>query len=105
MTYLYETEAETRTNRILPVLQTAGWGVVETSRIREEMICPGRIQSGGKRGKGLSSDYVLTYKGHKLAVLEARRAGISHRDGVGQAKDYATRLSVTKRWRRLGKRH
>ncbi|SNS08811.1 type I restriction enzyme, R subunit [Antarctobacter heliothermus] len=56
------------------------------------MICPGRIQSGGKRGKGLSADYVLIHKGHKLAVLEAKRAGVSHRNGVGQAKDYATRL-------------
>ena len=87
-----ETEAETRTNRILPVLQAAGWGVVEGSRIREEMICPGRIMSGGKRGNGLKCDYVLTYRGHKLAVLEAKRAGISHREGIGQTKDYADRL-------------
>ncbi|TDE38498.1 EcoAI/FtnUII family type I restriction enzme subunit R [Antarcticimicrobium sediminis] len=87
-----ETEAETRTNRILPVLQAAGWGLIEGSRIREEVICPGRIQSGGTRGKGLSADYVLIHKGHKLAVLEAKRAGISHRNGVAQAKDYATRL-------------
>ncbi len=92
MVYDDETEAETRTNRILPVLQAAGWGVVDGSRIREEMICPGRIMSGGKRGKGLSSDYVLTYRGHKLAVLEAKRAGLSHREGIGQAKDYAGRL-------------
>lgn len=89
-----ETEAETRTNRILPVLQAAGWGVVEGSRIREEMVCPGRILSGGKRGKGLSCDYVLTYRGHKLAVLEAKRAGKSHREGIGQAKDYADRLGA-----------
>jgi type I restriction enzyme R subunit len=92
MTSLDETEAETRTNRILPVLQAAGWGLVEGSRIREELICPGRIQSGGTRGKSLSADYVLIHKGHKLAVLEAKRAGVSHRNGVGQAKDYATRL-------------
>ena len=58
------------------------------------MICPGRIQAGGKRGKGLSCDYVLFHKGQKLAVLEAKRAGLSHRDGVGQAKDYATRLGA-----------
>ncbi|MEX0953605.1 MAG: DEAD/DEAH box helicase family protein [Rhizobiaceae bacterium] len=89
-----ETEAETRTNRILPVLQAAGWGVVEGSRIREELICPGRIQTGGKRGASLSCDYVLIHKGHKLAVLEAKRAGVSHRNGVGQAKDYAQRLKA-----------
>jgi len=92
MTFQDETEADTRAERIDPVLNEAGWGVVEGSRIRREMICPGRILSGGKRGKGLSSDYVLIYKGHKLAVLEAKRAGVSHREGVGQAKDYADRL-------------
>lgn len=92
MTFQDETEADTRAERIDPVLNQAGWGVVEGSRIRREMICPGRILSGGKRGKGLSSDYVLIYKGHKLAVLEAKRAGVSHREGVGQAKDYADRL-------------
>ena len=89
-----ETEAETRTNRILPVLQAAGWGKVEGSRLREEMICPGRIQVGGKRAAPLSCDYVLIHKGQKLAVVEAKRAGRSHRDGVGQAKDYATRLAT-----------
>ena len=89
-----ETEAETRADRIDPVLRAAGWGVVEGSRIRREMICPGRIQAGGKRGKGLSCDYVLFYKGQKLAVLEAKRAALSHREGVGQAKDYAGRLGA-----------
>ena len=89
-----ETEAETRADRIDPVLRAAGWGVIEGSRIRREMICPGRIQAGGKRGKGLACDYVLFHKGQKLAVLEAKRAGLSHRDGVGQAKDYAGRLGA-----------
>jgi type I restriction enzyme, R subunit len=88
-----ETEADTRANRIDPVLAAAGWGLAG-SKVSRETICPGRIQSGGKRKKGLSADYVLSDKGHKLAVLEAKRAGISHRDGVGQAKDYATRLGA-----------
>lgn len=89
-----ETEAETRTNRILPALKAAGWGTVDGSRIREELICPGRIMSGGRRGRSLSCDYVLIHKGHKLAVLEAKKASVSHRDGVGQAKDYADRLAA-----------
>ena len=89
-----ETEADTRANRITPVLREAGWGVVEGSQIKREVICPGRIQSGGRRGKGLSCDYVLLFKGHKLATLEAKRAGISHREGIGQAKDYAKRLDT-----------
>lgn len=86
-----ETEADTRAERIDPVLAAAGWGQ-HGSKVRREVICPGRIQSGGTRGKGLSADYVLIHKGHKLGVLEAKRAGVSHRSGVGQAKDYATRL-------------
>jgi len=86
-----ETEADTRAERIDPVLAAAGWGK-NGSKVRREVICPGRIQSGGKRGKGLSCDYVLIHKGQKLAVLEAKRAGVSQRNGVGQAKDYATRL-------------
>jgi type I restriction enzyme, R subunit len=86
-----ETEADTRAERIDPVFAAAGWGQ-NGSKIRREVICPGRIQSGGTRGKGLSADYVLIHKGQKLAVMEAKRAGVSHRSGVGQAKDYATRL-------------
>ena len=89
-----ETEADTRAERIDPVLRAAGWGTVEGSRVRREVICPGRIQAGGKRGKGLACDYVLFHKGQKLAVLEAKRAGLSHREGVGQAKDYAARLGA-----------
>jgi type I restriction enzyme R subunit len=53
-----ETEADTRAERIDPVLEAAGWGH-NGSKVRREVICPGRIQSGGKRGKGLSADYVL----------------------------------------------
>lgn len=91
MSFYDETEADTRAERIDPVLAAAGWGQ-NGSKVRREVICPGRIQSGGKRGKGLSADYVLIHQGQKLAVLEAKRAGVSHRNGVGQAKDYATRL-------------
>ncbi len=92
--YHDETEAETRADRIDPVLVAAGWGVIEGSRVRREVICPGRILSSNKRGKGLSCDYVLFYRGHKLATLEAKRAGLSHREGVAQAKDYADRLNA-----------
>jgi len=88
-----ETEADTRATRIDPVLMAAGWGK-DGATIRREVICPGRIQSGGKRGKGLACDIVLEFRGHKLAVLEAKRAGVSHVEGVGQAKDYANRLKA-----------
>lgn len=89
-----ETEADTRATRIDPALTAAGWGVVPGSRIRREVICPGRIQPGGKRGAALSTDYVLIYRDQKLAVIEAKRAGLAHTEGLAQAKDYATRLQT-----------
>ncbi|MBC8793655.1 MAG: restriction endonuclease subunit R [Tagaea sp. CACIAM 22H2] len=89
-----ETEADTRANRIDPVLREAGWGVVDGAQVHRELICPGRILGGGQRGSALSADYVLSYRGRKLAVIEAKRAGLGHTSGVGQAKDYATRLQA-----------
>lgn len=90
-----ETEADTRANRIDPVLRKAGWGVVEGSGINRELtIAPGRILAGGERANALSADYVLTHKGRQLAVIEAKRAGLGHTDGVGQAKEYARRLEA-----------
>lgn len=90
-----ETEADTRANRIDPVLREAGWGVVEGSGINRELtIAPGRILAGGERANALSVDYVLTHKGRQLAVIEAKRAGLGHTDGVGQAKEYARRLKA-----------
>ncbi len=89
-----ETEADTRANRIDPALRAAGWGVVEGSKVNREMICPGRITGGGGRANPLSADYVLSYRDRKLAVIEAKRAGLGHTAAVGQAKDYATRLQA-----------
>lgn len=66
-------EAETRAELIDPLLAAAGWGVVEGSRIRREFsITPGRIEGGGRRGKPLTADYVLTYRNTQLAVVEAK---------------------------------
>jgi type I restriction enzyme R subunit len=90
----HETEADTRANRIDPVLRDAGWSVVDGAQVHRELICPGRILGGGQRGTALSADYVLSYRGRKLAVIEAKRAGLGHTTGVGQAKDYAGRLKA-----------
>lgn len=87
-----ETEADTRANRIDPVLTAAGWGVVPGSHIRREAICPGRIVTGGRRANSLLVDYFFEYRGQILAVLEAKKASKGHTDGVGQAKHYAKRL-------------
>ncbi|TCM79257.1 EcoAI/FtnUII family type I restriction enzme subunit R [Rhodovulum steppense] len=89
-----ETEADTRATRIDPVLRAAGWGTVEGARIRREVICPGRIVPGGKRGDRLAADYVLIYRDQKLAVIEAKRAGLAPTTGLAQAKDYADRLGA-----------
>ena len=88
-------EAETRAEHIDPALKAAGWGVVEGSRIlREYPITPGRIEGGGRRGKPLTADYVLVYRNHKLAVIEAKAWDKPLTEGVGQAKDYATKMAV-----------
>ena len=43
-------EADTRAQYIDPALKSAGWGVVDGSRIwREHAITKGRLQCGGKR--------------------------------------------------------
>ena len=88
-------EAETRAELIDPALKAAGWGVVEGSRIRREYpITPGRIEGHGRRGKPLTADYVLEYRNHKLAVVEAKAWDEALTEGVGQAKNYAGKLAV-----------
>ena len=88
-------EAETRAEHIDPALAQAGWGVVEGSRIRREYpIAPGRIEGHGKRGKSLTADYVLEYRNTKLAVLEAKAWDLALTEGVGQAKNYSTKMAV-----------
>ncbi|HEC11662.1 MAG TPA: DEAD/DEAH box helicase [Acidiferrobacteraceae bacterium] len=87
-------EAETRAELIDPALATAGWGKVNHSRVRREVIAPGRLQGAGQRSKAEVADYVLTYRGHKLGVIEAKRVGLKDTEGVGQAKKYAEKLHV-----------
>ena len=80
-------EAETRAEYIDPTLKAAGWGVVEGSRIqREYPITLGRLEGFGRRGKPLCADYVLVYRNHKLAVIEAKALDESLTEGVAQAK-------------------
>lgn len=88
-------EAETRAEYIDPALKAAGWGVAEGSRIlREYPITLGRIEGHGRRGKALTADYVLVYRNHKLAVIEAKAWDESLTEGVAQAKNYANKLAI-----------
>ena len=88
-------EAETRADHIDPALKAAGWGVVEGSRVmREYHITLGRLEGQGRRSKPDIADYVLVYRNHKLAVIEAKAWDKPLTEGVGQAKSYAGKLAV-----------
>jgi len=88
-------EADTRAQLIDPALLEAGWGVVEGSKIlREYHINPGKIQTGGIRSKPLIADYLLQYKGCKLAIIEAKSDELPVGEGVMQAKNYAQKLQI-----------
>jgi type I restriction enzyme R subunit len=88
-------EAETRAERIDPKLSAGGWGVVQDSKVlREYQITAGKIQTGGGRAKPLIADYVLQYKGRKLAAVEAKSDTLEVGEGVAQAKNYAEKLHL-----------
>lgn len=87
-------EADTRAELIDPALKVAGWGVVEASRVRREVITLGRLQGGGKRARQDIADYVLIYRGQKLAVVEAKKRSLPVTEGLAQAKRYAERLQA-----------
>ena len=97
-------EAETRAEVIDPKLKECGWGVVEGSKIlREYNITAGRIQTGGVRARKMTADYVLVYKGIKLAVIEAKSDELEVGEGVAQAKQYAEKLKVETTYSTNGK--
>ena len=88
-------ESETRAEYIDPALKAAGWGITEGSRVRRELhITLGRLQGSGKRATPDVADYVLEYRGHQLAVVEAKKFDLPYTEGVGQAKQYADKLAV-----------
>lgn len=87
-------EAETRAELIDPALRAAGWGVAADSRVRREVIAPGRLLGAGKRAKAEIADYVLVYRNRKLAVIEAKRRDAHYTEGVAQAKAYAQKLTT-----------
>jgi type I restriction enzyme R subunit len=96
-------ESETRAELIDPKLKACGWGVVEGSKVlREYNITQGKIQTGG-RGKREIADYVLVYKGIKLAVVEAKSDEQEVGEGVMQAKKYAQKLQLETTYSTNGK--
>jgi type I restriction enzyme R subunit len=99
-------ESETRAELIDPKLKACGWGVVEGSKIlreRQAQITDGKINVGGARSKPMKADYILVYKGIKLAVVEAKSNELSVGEGVAQAKLYAEKLKLETTYSTNGK--
>lgn len=87
-------EAQTRLEKIDPKLKSAGWGAVEESRILvEQQITKGKVSAAGN-SKPLLADYVLSFKGKKLAIVEAKSDEKTASEGVMQAKQYADMMNI-----------
>lgn len=89
-------ESQTRRDKIDPKLSAAGWGEVPGSKVLVEQsayIAPGRITSTGNKNPK-KADYILEYKGIKLAVIEAKSDEKDVSEGVAQAKLYADALKI-----------
>jgi type I restriction enzyme R subunit len=96
-------EAETRAELIDPKLKACGWGIVEGSKVlREYGVTAGKIQTGGRSRREIA-DYVLVYKGIKLAIVEAKSDEQEVSEGVMQAKKYAQKLQLETTYSTNGK--
>lgn len=90
-------ESETRAELIDPKLKENGWDGKLNPDVkvhREFHITAGKIKATGGRQKPVIADYVLSYKGRKLAVVEAKSNELPVGEGVAQAKDYAGKLEL-----------
>ena len=89
-------ESQTRLEKIDPKLREVGWGVIADSRILTEQnaytIAPGKVGTRSKSPKKV--DYILMYRGVKLAVIEAKKDELPASEGVMQAKEYASMLRI-----------
>ena len=90
-------ESDTRLKKIDPALKAAGWGVVESSDLfteqRAYLLAPGRIVTKAKRNPD-KIDYLLTYKGVKIGIVEAKSDEKDVSAGVEQAKKYAAAMNI-----------
>lgn len=77
------TESDTRAQFIDPALAESGWAGHLVRR--EFQITAGRIIGGGKRAEPSITDYLLEYKGKRVAVIEAKKWDLAHTEGVSQA--------------------
>ncbi|TCJ17069.1 DEAD/DEAH box helicase [Flaviaesturariibacter flavus] len=99
-------EAETRAELIDPQLKEAGWDSKADPEVkvhREYHLTAGKIRAGGGREKPLIADYLLAYRGRKLAVVEAKSDERVVGEGVAQAKAYALKLQLDNAYAANGK--
>ena len=89
-------ESDTRRKKIDPKLKEALWEVTPDSAIYTEQsayeIAPGRIGRAERNPKKI--DYLLVYKGIKIAIVEAKKDELDVSEGVPQAKEYAERMNI-----------
>ncbi|MCB1759381.1 MAG: DEAD/DEAH box helicase family protein [Gammaproteobacteria bacterium] len=86
------TEADTRANFIDPALAVAGWSSDQV--IREFYFTDGRKLAGNQRGSRCFVDYLLHSENRHLAIIEAKKQSIHPTQGLQQAIDYASKLSI-----------
>ncbi len=91
-------ESTTRRKKIDPALYEVGWESVPGSEILNEqrayLIAPGRVEKAKENRHPKKVDYILEYKGIKLAVIEAKSDEIDVTIGIKQAKQYAEMLQI-----------
>ena len=91
-------ESTTRRKKIDPALYQVGWESVPGSEILNEqrayLIAPGRVEKAKENRHPKKVDYILEYKGIKLAVIEAKSDEIDVTIGIKQAKQYAEMLQI-----------
>ena len=92
-------ESTTRRKKIDPKLYEAGWeqeqypGSEILNEQRAYLIAPGRVEKLKARNPK-KVDYILEYRGIKLAVIEAKSDETHVSIGVPQAKQYAEMLQI-----------
>lgn len=91
-------EANTRARLIDPVLDKAGWKPEHI--YREYEYTAGKVNTlTGKRGEQNKVDYVLFYRDKiPLAVIEAKKEGLSAEEGDSQANKYGNHLGILFRY-------
>ena len=91
-------ESTTRRKKIDPALYAVGWEQVPESQILNEqrayLIAPGRVEKLSVNRHPKKVDYILEYKGIKLAVIEAKADEYPVEIGIAQAKQYAEMLQI-----------